>query len=361
MYLGSTALLALVCLATAQQPQQLVTPPVASVMDGSHMYFVGGTVESRRQLTLIDGSLLSSMTNHVLTKLAFRRNADNEAFVGGDANLTIKLSHAARSWSSASDHFATNHGLDVTTVFQGQVTLPNSPAATTSTVAWTPDNIVEIVLQTPFLYLGGTLALEVTGSPDANNPVDWWPADAVWEPTGGTAVSVGHGCGPFGGPNSDWSFVTANNFVPGGTASFQALGSPGNLAFWVLAGATQPQALDLAVLGYPGCFVHMQYIIGNLFTFFGPPVLAQRPSEGGMARIELQLPPTPTLLGASLASQWASVGMNGLTTSNAHQWSIANQFPTLPMTLVTAPVFGTEPTIGKVIPACGHVIRFEYQ
>ncbi|GAB4138930.1 MAG: hypothetical protein Fur0037_04880 [Planctomycetota bacterium] len=343
----------------AQSSQQAVVPPANATLDGSDQFFVAGTVEARRHLTLIDGSLLSSIANHTLTALAFRRDASQNAYAGGIANLTVKLSHAARSWDRASAAFAANHGPDLTTVFSGPISIPASPPASGPNVPWTPANTLAIPFQTPFLYLGGTLAVEVSGAPDPAHQVPSWPADAVWEPTGGTAQSVGSGCGAFGGPNGEWSFVTATNFVPGGTAGFMAIGSPYDLGCWILAANAQAGAVDLSPFGAPGCYGNVQGMLGSALLFFSPPILPQRPADGGIAIVELQLPATSTFLGASLASQWLRLGAGGLTSSNAHQWTIALSMPALPVTLVSAPVVSGEPVTGRVTPGCGHVMRFD--
>lgn len=344
-----------------QQAYQAVVPSSCALVDGSHAYLVAGTIEQRRQLTLIDASLLSALSNHNITGLAFRRNATGDPFPGGGATLTVKLSNAARSATTPSEFFDRNHGVDLTTVFSGQVTLPSSPSTGSNPVPWTPENIIYLQFQNAFHYSGGTLAVEVTGIPDPVSPTSWWPADAVWQPTGGSAQSIGGGCGTFGGANAEWSFVTATSFVPGGTASFQAIGTPGNIAIFMLAGSANPQAVDLSYFGAPGCYLHLDYLLANVMTFFGPALLPQRPTEGGMALINLQLPTSTTFLGTTLASQWLSFGMNGMTTSNAHQWTVATQMPNLPMTVISAPVVNGEPAVGKVIPSCGHVFRFEYQ
>lgn len=350
---------ALLLLATWIPAQQATFIPAANTLDdGNSRFWIGGTVQPERQLTLIDGSLLQPLLGETIHAIAFRRNAESEALVGGSAQLTVRMSHASRSWSNASVAFGQNHGQDVVAVFQGTVTLPSSPATNATQVAWTAANAVEILFQVPFRYLGGTLAVEIAGQPDPQQPTAWWPADAAWEPNAGNEVSVGNGCGQFGGPAGQWSFVSADNLVPGGSALFTALGPVGELAYWMLADRTLQNAVDLGPFGSPGCFAHVQTPLAGEVVVFAHALRPGQPALGAFAQFHLPVPSSPSFLGASFASQWFGLGSQGITASNAHGWSIAGQAPTLAMTLVTAA--GENATSGKLVPGCGHVLRFSH-
>ncbi len=344
----------------SQQPGSIFVPALATASDGSHTYFIAGVAEPRRQLTLI-GSTLLPVAGRALIGLSFHRNAEAGAFAGGDATLTVRLSHSPRTPATALEHFARNHGNDVTTVYQGVVVLPNSPDPGPGPVSWSTENIVHVAFQQPFPYLGGTLALEVSGTPGAS-PAMWWPADAVWQPNGGSEISIGNGSGPFGGTNGQWSILCANNIGPAGTVEFEAFGNPGELAVLGIAVGTQPQRLDISALGVPGSFVHILDPFAIQLAVVGPLLLPTRPAIGGLARYAAPIPTDAAFLGAGFGSQWFRVDNQGrIASSNAHQWSTAPQYPALDLTLVTAPVLGAEPAVGKVVPACGHVLRFDYQ
>lgn len=353
-------LVLLVASSALMAQQHAVVPTQHAVVDGSHTFFVAGTYAPERQLTLIDGSLLTPTLGRAIHALAFRRNAEADEFAGGSAHLTVRMSHAARSWQTASPVFEQNHGPDVTTVFQGTVTLPTSPGTTTNQITWLPTNTFEVLFQVPFAYVGGTIAIEVSGQPDPTQPAEWWPADAAWEPSGGSEVSIGNGCGPFGGPTGEWSFLTATNLTPGGSAVFSALGTPGDLAYWLLAARTQPMAVDLSPFGASGCYAHLNTPIDGLMTTFASQLRPSQPALGALAQIHVPLPASTMFLGAAFASQWFGLGAVGITTSNAHAWSIAAQQPGLPMTLVTAHDNGARPTSGRIVPGCGHVFRFAF-
>lgn len=342
----------------AAQQQFLVVPTVHDNTDAAHRYFVGGTIEPRRQLTLIDGSLLAPLSGRILQGVAFRRDAADETFEAGSATLTVRLSHAATGSGSASASFDDNHGGDATTVFQGTVALPASPPAPGPNVPWSAANVVQVPFQLPFVYWGGALALEVLGAPDPQSTAVWWPADAVWQPTGGQIQSVGAGCGTWGGPSGEWAFLGSTGLVAGGTASFTAVGEPGTLAFLVFAGSAQAGLLDLSAFGAPGCFAHLQHQLGSVLAFFGPPLAPQNP---GSAQIELHFPAMPGFVGASFGSQWFAFGSQGLVSSNAHGWSLGAP-PSVGLTVVTAEQVGSVvPVMGKIVPGCGHVLRFAFQ
>ncbi len=355
------ALACAVFVAATSSAQTLVVPASQTVLDGSSRFWVAGTVQARRQLTVIDGSLLAPLVGHTITGLSFRRNAENEAFAGGDATLTVRLSHSALSAVTAVEQFAVNHGSDLTTVFQGAVTLPTSPATTASAVPWSNDNVVRISFSQLFAYQGGSLAVDVTGAPGAN-AAHWWPADAVWQQNGGTSVSVGGGSGGYGGVNGEWSLLDAGNLGPGGTVAFRALGSAGHLGVLGIAVGTQAQRLDISMFGVAGSFLHILDPFRLEMALFDAPLVPPEPSIGAVAQYMARLPVDPAFLGVSMASQWFRIDPQGhIASSNAHAWSTAAQYPSLAMTLITAPVLGAEPTAGKVVPGCGHVMRFEFQ
>lgn len=350
-------LLALLASAIANA-QSHVAPATSSALDGNSRFWVAGTVQPGRQLTLIDASLLAPLQGQTIRTIAFRRNAEEDAFSGGAANLTLRLSHAPVAWTAASPSFDNNHGPDVTTVFQGQVTLPASPGVTGSQVDWAAPRVLEIALQAPFVYLGGTLALEVRGQPDPQNRASWWPADANWDQVRGSEQSVGLGCGTFGGPYRQWSLGASSRLVLGGTAEFAALGNLGDLAYWMLAGQAAANTVDLGMFGSPGCHAHLRYSFGGVLSWFANPLQVTQPSLGGLAHVTMQLPNDPSYLGATFASQWFGLGAQGLISSNAHSWTLAAQLPTLAMTLVHAPELAGPALTGQVVPGCGHVIRF---
>lgn len=84
-------------------------------------------------------------------------------------NATIRMSTTSTQHSAAGTSFVANHGPNLTTVFQGTITMPPSGARTQWPAPWeTP-----IVFQTPFSFVNapGSLVIDVatTGSGDAGS------------------------------------------------------------------------------------------------------------------------------------------------------------------------------------------------
>ncbi|MBK8097727.1 MAG: hypothetical protein IPK26_11505 [Planctomycetes bacterium] len=340
---------------SALAQQYLVIPPNQAMPDGDDQLWVGGTIAERRQMTLIDASLLTGQIGQPITAITWRRNAAPESFVGGTSNVTVHLSHAARSWSDASPTFAVNAGADRTQVFSGTVTLPNSPAIQGNQVAWTADNTLRIQLTTPFFYLGGTLALEITGAPSQTGAAEWWPADAVWESGDGSASHYGQGCGQ---PRALTADLTSTNLVPGGSVAFHVAGTPMDIA--VVAFAVQAGNLDLAPHGFAGCRALLSAPLFSTSLLIGPAPHSQNTGAEGLATVVAQIPTGTAFLGSQFFTQWFSFGPNGLRNSDGMAWTIATQTPSLPMTLITAPVLNNQqPEQGLVFPARGHVLRLE--
>lgn len=354
----SVAAIPLVLSAVTLGAQHLVVPASHAGADGGDRFFVAGTAEPRRQLTLIDQSELTAMLGRPVIAISWRRNAENDDFPAGRANLTLHLSHARTTWATASEFFAANVGPDRTEVFHGTVDIPYSPAANANPAAWRADQTLHVALTTPFLYLGGTLALEVSGAPDASMPIEWWPADAVWHHGDGQVIDVGAGCGPFG-PNA--AGLSPHNLIPGGTAQFTAVGAPGEFAYLAIANAALPRQVDLAAFGAPGCWLHLLSPLDGVATAVSQALQPSQPNPFGLAACDLQLPNAPQFLGASFGAQWVLIGGNGITASNGLGFTIGSQRPSLPITLVTAPELnGQPPAKGLVFPARGHVLRFEF-
>ncbi len=340
--------------------QSLVVPPAYLAADGNSRFWIAGTIQPRRQQTIVGASMLTPMIGHAITGVSFRRNGENQPLIGGDAMLLVRLSHSAVSPMATSTTFDANHGPDVATVFQGTVSLPISPPPIGGVVPWDSSNIVHIAFQQPFAYAGGNLAIEVSGMP-GSNPTSWWPADAVWQPNGGNATSVGNGSGPYGGPSGEWSLLASAELGPGATVQFTALGHPGDIAALGIASGAQLDRIDIGAFGVPGSFIHILDPFALELAIFGPPI-SSNPLSTGIATYSARVPTDPAFLGAQFGSQWFRIdGMGRIASSNAHQWSTANQYPGLGMTLITAPALGGTPTLGKVVPACGHVLRFDYQ
>lgn len=342
----------------AQTPAHIVVPAAHATTDAiSHIWLPGASRDARQQ-TLVGQGQLTALIGHTITALELRRNAANETYHGGAADLSLTLSIAPHSPLDCSEQFAANIGPTPTQVFAGSVALPTSPPQIGPTVAWSPDNTVRIQLQTPFLYLGGTLCIDLVGHPITGQNANWWMADAAFEDLEGTTHDLGGGCGNYGGADHDWSRVTSRSLLPGGYAEMSAYGTPNALTLTAL-GLPNPVGVPLSALGFPagpGCDLHLASLDALFLSWFVPVIDPIVPVNFGETYLNLKLPGTTAAVGLSLTTQWIDLAQ--MATSNAIEWTIASSVPTLDMAFLEA---DPSESSAHVSVHCAHVWRFEYQ
>ncbi|MCB9876980.1 MAG: hypothetical protein H6835_05185 [Planctomycetes bacterium] len=343
---------------TAQSPQHLVVPAAYEHTDAISYQWIAGASRAVRQQTLIGAGSLQTLVGHSLTAIELRRSAKNETFAGGVANLTVTLSISPHDPLNITRAFAGNVGVAPQQVFSGAVQFPTSPPNPGPNVAWTPDNVVRIAFATPFVYGGGTLCLDVVGTPIAGQEAAWWMADAMFEDVEGSATDLGGGCGGFGGPQHTWSHVATRTLVAGNYADFFAYGTPWSLAVAAF-GLGNPTGLPVHALGLPSpidCELHLSTIDGLMPAVLVPHTDPMLQSRGGLAHIELKLPGAAQALGMQLTTQWLE--WEQMATSNALQWTVCGALPTLDMALVEGDPSEAE---GQVSVHLAHVLRFEFE
>jgi hypothetical protein len=320
---------ALAAAATAQATTFHTIPAAYATAEANSLEWVAGTGSAVRQQTLIGASHLQALLGRELLALEIRRAAYNQAFQGATCDWTVHLSHTQRAPLQAETTFAANVGADDTVVYQGQMTAPASPANTSNSIPWTANNVIRVVFQTPFVYTGGTLCLDIQGLPIPGQTSPWWVGDAVWE-TGlaGSVVEVGQGCGLYGGPTKRWSAADPQTLLPGANAQFWAEGAPNTLALAVF-GAQAPAPIPLQAFGLPApnCSVHVDpsLVLSVVPTFYLPqfhPLWQE-----GRADVTLRLPAAPWIFGFTLTTQWFD--LNQPATSNALRWTVGGTLPTL--------------------------------
>ncbi len=345
-----------VCCASLRSQQWSVVPAAFANTDAMSFVWVPGACADVHQQILIGASHLSAMVGHALTALEFRRTAANELYLGGATSLTVALSISPRSPLDCSEQYVANSGPSPVQVFHGTVAIPSSPAVVGNQVPWSTQNVIHIAFQQPFIYSGGTLCVDVTGTTVAGQIADWWMADAAFDSVSGSASDLGPGCGQQANALGQWSHVDPRSLLPGAQAAMSAHGPAGN---WVIAavGPAGPSfPLDLVGLGQAGCFGYLSDVwIVHVAQFvpFPEPELA---SLGGGAELRVRIPNEPWVLGGQLATQW--LDMVAGHASNAVLWSIAPTMPSLDMALVDG-VAGD--STGNVLTYRAHVLRFEYQ
>lgn len=343
----------------AGQVQHEVVPAAYASQDAVSYLWVPGASSDVREVTLVGSSHLGNLLGREITALEYRRTAANEVYGGGVADLTVSLSHSPRTPLTCSNVYADNVGADATTVFQGSVTIPTSPVAVGPAVAWSPQNVIRIALQQPFRYMGGTLCIDVVGTPVQGQIAGWWMADAMFEDVDGAAVDLGQGCGTYVNARGQWSFVATRTLLPGAYARLWAYGSPGGLAVAVFgAPAAVPVPLQMLGIPAPGCvaLIDPAAVLDAQVLVFVPEPDPRLASRGGMAELRIRLPNQPWTLGTSLTTQWLDLLQPA--TSNAIRWTVAMAIPTLDMALVDGHPSAAG---GEVSVHLAHVLRFEHR
>ncbi len=340
----------------AQAPISFVVPAGFATQDAPSQAWIPGAQKNLRQQTLVGSNHLGAALNHSISAIEFRRSAVDEALPAGAADLTVTLSITALDPLDCSPFYAANVGANPVQVFQGTVNVPASPAAVGPSVPWTPDNVIRIAFAQPFLYTGGTLCIDITGTIIAGQIASWWLADAALDPATGVVAELGPGCGQYTNALGQWSYVSPRSLLPGSIAKMDAYGPVGDVAVAVIGEPGPPVPLALLGLGQVGCNAYLQSALWlqiTQFTSLGDPMLAQR---GGLAQFPFLIPNQPWVLGGQLATQWLDA--SNLTSSNGVLWTVATQAPTLDM----AHVDGVANDItGHVATFKAHVLRFECQ
>jgi hypothetical protein len=361
-----TALLTALLTATLPAQNHLVVPAAFTTTDAMSYEWIAGASHARRQQTLIGQSHLTALVGRQIQALELRRTAVDEPYAAGAANLTIQLSTSPHAPALCSNEFAANVGNNAQQVFAGTIALPASPAissGTGATVQWTAANTVRIAFAQPFAYQGGTLCIDVTGQPIAGQKT-WWMADAIEDVVPGTAVvELGPGCGAYGGPQRQWSFVAERSLVPGGHAIFRAEGPPNGLALCLFGAEAAPPVFPqyplLSQWGIPtaGCRSYINpFLIMAVVPAVYCPQPAPAPAYRGIAEVLVRLPADPSWFGFTLTTQWFDLGQ--LAASNGFRWTVASAAPTLDMALCEGHPLSTK---GNVTNYLAHVVRFEYQ
>ncbi|MBK8100682.1 MAG: hypothetical protein IPK26_26640 [Planctomycetes bacterium] len=340
----------------AQQFQ--VIPAAYTSQDAVSMLWIPGASRDVRHQTLIGQSHLQNLQGRTITALQLRRSVADEVFTGGAAGLAVTLATTTRTPLTASRTFADNLGSNAIQAFTGTITIPTSPA-TTTTPAWTANDTVRVQLQQPFVYSGGTLVIDLHGTAIAGQTADWWPADAVFEDLSGTASELADGCGGYGGATGRWSFVDTRTLLVGAAAHFWAQGPVNSFGIAVFGQGLTP-GLPLATFGLnaPGCNLNLlpPSVVATVIAPFVPAGDPRLASRDGIADLFFPIPNTPTSLNLTLTTQWFE--FSGPATSNAIEWSICGVAPTLDMALVEG--HPSQPT-GNVRVHMAHVFRLEHQ
>lgn len=316
-----------------------------------------GTFLRARQQILVGRALLSNLsTNAELTTISLRRDGnDPSALDAGSAQLVVRVSSQAPGPTAAIGAFAGNHGADLTTVFQGVVSFPASPALTgRNDPDWSSQHSFTIPLAAPFRYVGGALCIDVEGTP---TQATRWPVDFHADLAAGSLLRIGAACGPVASIStktlgaSDWSLRA------GATATLRMIGERDSFGLLMLGAQPISPGLDLTLLGAPGCELHLVPMVSiSTPVTVGP---GRGPTHPGSGAVDLPIPNEPNFVAAQFYAQWANVKGLRITTSDAALVQLANAIAPLDAaTVASTRAEGLPmPSVGSVLVGHMPVLR----
>ena len=274
-------------IAAALPAQDIVVPAGCSTLDGRSNGALAGVTQRFRMQVLLDDAALTGVRGRRLTGVSVRRDGQNpSALTGGQATLVVRLSTSSRAPADADSVFARNEGGDATEVFRGVITIPNAPAIPhRHAITWQAPHAAEITFSTEFPYSGGTLCLDVEGSPVANAKSPWWPIDFDLMTHDAQIVSLGVGCDP-----RARAMASSDTLFPGGTLRLVSTGPAGAVGLAMLSGTRFTPPLPLGAFGATGCVAHQppDIVLGSSYTGY---------PAGGLPPLGLAVPGGSRALG----------------------------------------------------------------
>lgn len=348
----ATGFLLLVGALSAQS--HLVVPSAFTAANGTSRALVPGVMSSAREQIMIGASHLTPLIGLPITALELKRHAFDEVFPAGSASLTVTMSESALQPLTSSEVFSANVGPSPLQVFSGTVQAPASPAPGPGVVGWTVANTIRVPFQTPFVYTGGTLCVDISGTKIVGQSSLFWTADAASVAPDASVVHLGPGTGANANELGQWSFLRASELVPGGQAQMTAFGPANSFAVAIVGHpALSPIPLNPLGIGAPGAAAYIDQFYETQLVLLAPPSVPV--TLGGVGTWNLQLPNESWLLGAEIASQWLELSQWDV--SNGIRWTVATLPSPLDMAQIVGEVAGAK---GQRTVNAAHIIRFEY-
>jgi hypothetical protein len=350
--------------ASVHAQNEVYVPPVYQMLDAPGLGRCAGFTQRLRQQILISSAYLNSARGQTLTSLTLRRDGSfRGALAAGAVDLVLSLSETTVAPDAAQPGLAGNRTALPTTVVQGRVNLPASPAiGSANEPTWVAPYAVTIPFAEGFTYRNGHLCMDIDGVPVAGNAAPWWPIDYALDGSTGSVVNIGSGCGRF-----NRASASRSQLVLGGSLRLLASGEPGSVAVPVI-GFDAALNLDMSFLGATGCTLRVNPVLSFVDTYR----TAADPRKPGIAELDLQLPHSPTLLGSRFAVQWLDFqrmlppprwsNAAGITFSNALELTLSARSQTILGTTIEVGVYptGALPDTGHVTPCRMPVMRWGF-
>ncbi|MEZ5963846.1 MAG: hypothetical protein R3F56_08385 [Planctomycetota bacterium] len=347
---------ALLLLPLAAQGSVLV-PRDALGRDGRGLGPLAGATSPRRQQFLIGEGLLVALRGHGILRISFRRDGQPSSLASGKTIITVKLDQQTVQdpWRPSTT-FQENLGPSAATVFQGEIVLPTSPRpAHRDSVGFGSSEAISIDLPQPYLYLGGTLCIDVEGEPVQGFATRAWPIDIDRDGARGVITTEGRSCVVT--PERVTRSITADPVAlrPGATARFVGFGAGGELAGLLLASQKLPSPIDLGFLGAPGCELGVVPILEMWST-----ATAHRRGPLAAANAYLSVPHAAQFVSARLHAQWLFVQGGAIRTTQTMTLDLAPVLASIDGAIVTSlPQRGA--SSGEIQVSAVPVVRIDWQ
>ena len=364
---SSLALILALGICPGMPAQSIVVPAALATSDGASSGALAGVSFRGRQQVLIDASLLGGASSHNLDALWFRRDAGHrDSLAAGTAGWSIRIGETTVAPTRAQRGFQSNFETNVTTCFQGTVSLPASPAPGAD--PWAIDQTLRIPFTVPVPYSGGHLCIELE-STSALVMSSRWPVDCASESLDGAALPIGIHCSALAEIPAQYALTTnANLLAIGATVRFAVMGRFGTPAALVI-GQELNGGIDLDGIGMTGCRLYVQSsaVLNSILT--------DRPNvvpawEAAGCTFEFAIPFSSSLLSGTFAAQSVNLETGsqtsnplGVTLSQGLRCTLASSPPTLGMAMVDCPPIDLPaplPTEGIVINNRAPVLKLFY-
>jgi hypothetical protein len=257
-----------------------------------------------RSMTTIVGSSLPFGPGSVVTRLGFRRDARYRSvtYQASQAGHLSVYMGAIRSAATPNANMDANWLGAPSLVFDANLDVPAAAPPGTGTAA--PFSLT-LTLGQPFTYRGGDIAIDLTFQA---SPGSLWRRDAVAldaGPATGSWLTIGSGCAGSQG-FTGYTYPRIESTVPGRTLQIELEGAvlPSTLGLNILgesmntfAGVPLPFNLQAQGLG-SSCFLRCSIALAQ------PVAVATASTQFSRGRAQWPLPNSPSLVGATLFSQW---------------------------------------------------------
>ena len=332
--------------AAAAAQSQLTVPATAVGRDGLGLSHLAGVAGGRRQQFIVGASFLSALQGHGIHSISFRRDGQLATLGSGQANMRVLISQGVLDDAKkATMFFAENLGNSSTIVFQGQVNAPSSPRpATRDSVGFGVNEVITIILPQPYSYAGGTLCVDVAGTP-VGNSLRAWPIDVDRENVRGQVTMLGQSCVQLAQTFNRHLSADPASLRAGSTMRVRGFAQLGDTAILMLAAQRLGSGMNLGFLGSPNCELWLLPEV-TLWTA----VQSTTPGFPAAANALLHIPHDAAFLAAAIHAQWLVAQGASLRTSEGASLQLAP----LPANIDASIVLST-PSQGNPWPVAGEV------